>query len=143
MEVRKTFLTAMIILSLNFAAICMKTGGTALAAPDQTDRNERSCLMMEKIIDYLVNVRNQKLEVATKVSLPFKRHDDIRIELEYWIENQEFTKDNPLTIEGYTAEMIFTLAPFLDGVGVYNMMVALRECPERAKRMIAAGFPRK
>ena len=99
--------------------------------------------MMGKIIDYLVNVRNQKLEVAIKISLPIEKHDDIRAELEKWIENQEYTKDNPLTIEGYTAEMIFTLAPFMDGVGVYNFMVTLRERPDSAKRIIAEGFPRK
>jgi len=98
---------------------------------------------MNKIIDYLVNVRDQKLMVATKIGASFEKHDDVVIEPEKWIEDQEYTQDNPLTIEGYTAEMISKLAPFMDGVGVYNFMVTLRERPENAKRIIAEGFPRK
>lgn len=98
---------------------------------------------MEKIINYLVNERNQKPEVATKIASPFERHDDIRAELEKWIERLAYTQDNPLTIEGYTAETISKLAPFMDSVGVYNFMITLRERPENAKRIIAEGFPRK
>jgi len=35
------------------------------------------------------------------------------------------------------------LAPFMDGVGIYNFLITLRERPENAKRIIAEGFPRK
>jgi hypothetical protein len=98
---------------------------------------------MEKIINYLINERNQKPEVSTKIASPFERHDDIRAELEKWIDQKAYTQDNPLTIEGYTAEMISNLAPFLDGVGVYNFLISLRERPDTAKRIIAEGFPRK
>lgn len=98
---------------------------------------------MEKIINYLVNERTQKPEVAAKIAAPFKKHDDIRAELEIWIGQREYIQDNPLTIEGYTAEAISKLAPFMDGVGVYNFMVTLRERPDNAKRIIAERFPRK
>jgi len=98
---------------------------------------------MNKIINYLVNERNQKPEVAAKIATPFESHSDIRAELESWIERRMFAQDNPLTIEGYTAEAISKLAPFMDGVGVYNFMVTLRERPDNAKRIIAEGFPRK
>ena len=98
---------------------------------------------MENIKNYLINTRNQKPEVAAKIASPFEKHDDIRSELERWIEKQEYPQDNPLTIEGYTAEMISKLAPFMDGVGVYNFMITLRERPDNAKRIIADGFPRK
>ena len=98
---------------------------------------------MEKIINYLVNERNQKPQVAAKIAAPFEKHDDIRAELEKWIEQKEYPQDNPITIEGYTAGMISKLAPFMDGVGVYNFMVTLRERPDNAKRIIAEGFPRK
>lgn len=98
---------------------------------------------MEKVIDYLVNIRNQKSEVAAKIVSPLEKHKDIRAELEIWIENQSYPPDDPLTIEGYTAEAISKLAPFMDGVGVYNFMVTLRERPENAKRIIAEGFRRK
>ena len=98
---------------------------------------------MEKIVDYLVNVRKQKPEVADKIASPFGKHKDIRTELEKWIERQEYPQDNPLVVEGYTAETISKLAPFMDGVGVYNFIVTLRERPDNAKRIIAEGFPRK
>jgi hypothetical protein len=98
---------------------------------------------MNKITNYLINERNQKPEVASKIALPFEKHNDIRAELEKWIEQREYPQDDPITIEGYTAEAISRLATFMDGVGVYNFMVTLRERPENAKRIIAEGFPRK
>jgi len=98
---------------------------------------------MEKIVDYLVNVCKQKPEVAAKIASPLEKHDDIRAELEKWIEQRKYPIDNPLMIEGYTAETISKLAPFMDGVGVYNFMATLRERPENAKLIIAEGFPRK
>ena len=98
---------------------------------------------MEKIINYLVNERNQKREVAVKITSPIEKHDDIRTELEQWIERREYPQDNLLTVEDYTAEMISKLAPFMDGVGVYNFLVTLRERPENGKRIITEGFKRK
>ena len=98
---------------------------------------------MEKIVNYLVNERSQKPQVAAKIVSPFEKHDDIRAELENWIEWREYMRDNPLTVGGYTAETISKLAPFMDGVGVYNFMVTLRERPENGKRIIAEGFKRK
>ena len=98
---------------------------------------------MEQIVNYLVNERAQKPQVATKIALPFEKHDDIRAELENWIERREYPQENQLTVEGYTAEMISKLAPFMDGVGVYNFMVTLKERPDNGKRIIAEGFPRK
>ena len=97
---------------------------------------------MEKIKNYLINNRNQKPEVAARIVSPFGKHDDVRAELEGWIDQQEYPKNDPLTIEGYTAEAISKLAPFMDGVGVYNFMVTLRERPDNAKKIIADGFPR-
>ena len=98
---------------------------------------------MDTIQNYLISVRNQKPAVAAKITQPLEKHDDIRAELEQWIERQAYPPQNPLTIEGYTAEAISKLAPFMDGVGVYNFMVTLRERPDNAKRIIAEGFPRK
>jgi hypothetical protein len=98
---------------------------------------------MEKIVNYLVNERGQKPQVAAKIAAPFEKHDDIHAELEKWIEQKEYPQENSLAIEGYSAEMISKLAPFMDGVGVYNFMVTLRERPENGKRIIAEGFTRK
>ena len=99
--------------------------------------------MIEKIVTYLVNERNQKPLVAEKIALPFEKHDDISAELKSWIDNRVYPQSNALEVEGYSAEDISKLAPFMDGVGVYNFMVTLRERPDNAKRIIEAGFPRK
>lgn len=98
---------------------------------------------MEKIINYLLNECNQNFTVASKVAASFEKHDDIRAELEKWIEHRVYLQDNPLMIEGYTAEAIANLAPFMDGVGAYNFLVTLRERPDNGKRIIAEGFKRK
>jgi len=98
---------------------------------------------MEKILNYLTEIRNVKPTVATKICSSFEQHNDILSELYYWIDTQMFPQDNPIIINGYTAEKIASLAPFMDGVGVYNFMITLRERPEYAEKTIADGFPRK
>jgi len=98
---------------------------------------------MEKIIDYLINERKQKPQVVEKVTASFVRHDDIRKELENWLEQRSYPQDNPISVEGYTAEAVSKLAPFMDGVGVYNFLITLRERPDNGKRIIAEGFKRK
>jgi len=98
---------------------------------------------MERIINYLVNERSKKPQVAAMVSSSFERHDDIRAELEDWIQWREYPIHNPIIVEGYTAAAISGLAPFMDGVGVYNFLITLRERPDNGKRIIAEGFPRK
>ena len=98
---------------------------------------------MEKILNYLINEKQQKPAVANKITSSFEKHADIRAELEKWIDTKEFPTENKITVEGYTAKMIYDLAPFMDGVGVYNFLVTLRERPENGKRIIKEGFVRK
>lgn len=98
---------------------------------------------MEMIRRYLIDERCQTPEAADKILAPLEKHEDICSELVNWIIQRKFTQDSPLAIEGYTAQMISDLAPFMDGVGVYNFLVTLRERPDNAKRIISEGFPRK
>ena len=98
---------------------------------------------MDIVKNYLINECNQKPEVAAKIASPFEKHGDIRAELERWIESREYPQGNSLMIEGYTAGAISKLATFMDGVGVYNFMITLRERPDNAKQIIAEGFKRK
>ena len=98
---------------------------------------------MEKITNYLLNELGQNPQVAAKVSSSFERHNDIRSELEKWIEQRKYPQENSIMVEGYTADAISELAPFMDGVGVYNFLITLRERPENGKRIIAEGFIRK
>lgn len=71
------------------------------------------------------------------------RHEDIKSEFEHWINNRNYDAPNAVEIEGYTAAKLYGIASFLDGIGIFNFMVTLREDPDKAKELIAAGFPRK
>ena len=100
-------------------------------------------MRMEDIANYLLNELGQKPQVVAKVSASFEKHGDIKAELEKWIVKREYPQENAIKVEGYTAKSISELAPFMNGVGVYNFLITLRERPENGKRIIAEGFKRK
>jgi len=81
--------------------------------------------------------------VAARADTKLSKHEDIRNEFEEWIRNRFFNTENPLSVGGYTAQEIYKLAPFMDGLGVFNFMVTLREEPIKAKEYIDSGFKRK
>ncbi len=93
-----------------------------------------------RIIQYLRKKGVQNPIVAGNLVEKVTRYDDIRQELMGWLRTGEFGDDG-VEIEGYKAKDIARLAPFMDGVGVCNFMVDLREKPEVAKKHIADGFP--
>ena len=98
---------------------------------------------MSIIMGYLLNEKKMTAVVAARTEKKVAKHEDIRKELEFWIENKAYNTDNPLVVGGYTAQDIFGLAPFMDGLGVFNFMVTLREDPAKAKEYIDGGFKRK
>jgi hypothetical protein len=98
---------------------------------------------MELIRKYLEEEKKMSPVILERTIAKLERHADIVEEFKLWIETKEYKTDTPLQIEGYTAEMISKLATFMDGVGVYNFMITLRERPENGKRIIAEGFKRK
>ncbi len=71
----------------------------------------------------------------------FKRQADIAAEFVEWIESGASEYIEGIAVEGYNAKQIKELAPFMNGVGVYNFLITLRENPEIAKKYIAEGFP--
>ena len=73
----------------------------------------------------------------------FKNNIDIAKEFSEWLATGEYNTTNPIIIEGYSAKDIYNMAKFLNGVGVFNFMITLRERPEKAKEYIASGFARK
>jgi len=98
---------------------------------------------MNTIMTYLLKEKQMTEIVAARTEKKISKHEDIRKELEHWIESKSFNADSPLTIGGYTAQDIHNLAPFMDGLGVYNFMVTLRDEPGKAKEYIDGGFKRK
>ena len=97
---------------------------------------------MEQILNYLMTELQQSERMANRNATKLCKYDDIKEELLTWIETKEFS-DSGLVIDGYNAKKIAELAPFMNGVGVFNFMVTLRDNPEIAHETIAAGFPRK
>lgn len=97
---------------------------------------------MDKIMNYLVGTLNQTERAAKRNSAKLSKYDDIKSEFETWIDTQEYPTDG-IEIEEYNAAKISDLAPFMNGVGVYNFLVTLRDNPALAKQTIAEGFPRK
>ena len=98
---------------------------------------------MSVVMGYLLDEIKMSEALAKKAEEKISRYQDIREEFENWITNKSFIVDSPLIVGGYTAKDINSLAPFLDGLGVYNFLVTLREDPEKAKRYIDSGFKRK
>jgi hypothetical protein len=94
-------------------------------------------------MEYLLNEKEMTEAVATKTEKKVSKYEDIRQELEAWIKNRVYSTDNPLVVGGYTAQGIHGLAPFMDGLGVFNFMVTLRDDPAKAKEYIDEGFKRK
>ena len=97
---------------------------------------------MEKIKTYLLDELKQSERVAKMNVDKLSKHQDIRTEFEYWIETRKYPIDG-ICIEGYSAEAIHKLAPFMNGLGVYKFLILLKETPDLAKKTIADGFPRK
>jgi hypothetical protein len=98
---------------------------------------------MDIVMDYFLNEKQMTEIVATRADNKLSKHKDIRNELKNWIRTRIYNTDNPLVINGYSAHDIYNLAPFMDGIGVFNFMVTLREDPEKAKMYIDDGFKRK
>ena len=97
---------------------------------------------MNIIMEYLLNEKQLTGVVAELTEKNVSKYEDIRKEFELWLKNRAYNTDSPLVVGGYTAQDIYSLAPFLDGVGVYNFMVTLREDPAKAKEFIDDGFMR-
>lgn len=95
---------------------------------------------MDAVTEYLVSEKSLSPANAEKQKAKIAQHPDLNKEFEDWIARREYEAENSIEIEGYTAKDIFELAPYLDGIGVFNFMVSLRERPESAKKIIADGF---
>ena len=98
---------------------------------------------METIETYLKDEKNASDSVIESVMAKLNSHLDIRAEFVQWLDTRSYPVDSPVKVEGYSAKDIADLAPFLDGIGAYTFLIALRDDPTQAKEIIRAGFPRK
>ena len=98
---------------------------------------------MSEIITYFIQKKKMTPAVAMVLAQSLEKYDDIKNEFINWINNDSFDGNNVISVNGYTAKDIHEMAPHLDGAGVYNFMVTLRDKPERAQEYIDNGFPTK
>lgn len=98
---------------------------------------------MSKITTYFIENKKMTPVVAEVLAKSLEKYDDIKGEFIHWIDTNSFECDNSIEVGGYTAGTIHEMAPHLDGAGVYNFMVTLREKPEKAREYIESGFPIK
>ncbi len=93
----------------------------------------------EKIIgEYYKKIGIGQDFVESKLS-KLSDNPDVRDEFAYWIINRKY-KDNGVEVQGYTAKELAGKSRFLDGEGVFMMLIKLRENPEEAVKQIQAGF---
>lgn len=96
-------------------------------------------MMEEKIEQYLRDERGVASDaVRQRLREKVMKYDDIAGEFGRWLEKRGY--ESGVEVEGYTAQGIYKLAPQLDGIGVFNFLVTLRDDPEGAKEMIREGF---
>ncbi len=94
----------------------------------------------EKVWQYLRNEKGNTEIVAERLIEKVEKYEDIAEEFGRWLEERDYEAENPVTVNGYTAKQIYELAPGLDGIGVYNFLVTLRDDPESVEEIIANNF---
>lgn len=97
---------------------------------------------MQQIYEFLKTSGLQEYSLQKNMK-SFERNPDIAEEFVEWLNTGYYKKENPINVQGYSAQDIAILAEFLDGVGAFNFLITLRERPEKAKEYIKSGFPRK
>ena len=98
---------------------------------------------MERLLKYYYEEKKVSKPVARILMAGFERNPDIAHEFCKWIENRSYDYDDPLIVNGYTANRIHEIAPHLDASGVYGFLVTLREKPDVAEETIKNNFARK
>ncbi len=98
--------------------------------------------MREQIFEFLVEKENQTPKLASQMCDKFEKHSDIMRELYQYIQTGKFVSDDPVTVEGYTAEML-EASTYLKPVGAFNYLIYLRNKPEIALDKLKKGLPLK
>lgn len=93
----------------------------------------------EKIFNYLQNARLSDNTVNKHLS-DFEANPDLANEFCEWIDTRVYNTNNPIVIEGYSANDIYSKATYLDGLKVYSLMIKLRNNPERTVKEIENGM---
>lgn len=95
---------------------------------------------LSRILTYLLDEKSCTDIIAEQLAAKLTKYDDIESEFIQWLDTKEFPAESTLSVGGYTAAQIHKLAPVLDGAGVYNFLVTMRDNPGEAERIMTEGF---
>lgn len=92
------------------------------------------------IRQYLVYEKGYAEMLAEVLFDKITKYKDIRDEFVRWLKERNYDVDDPVVVEGYNALAILDVNPKMDGIGVYNVLVDLRDHPEEMMGMIREGL---
>ena len=92
------------------------------------------------IENYLISEKKIFGATLLKAMAKVTKYEDIETEFCLWLEQRNYDFGQPISINGHTAKEIYELAPDLDGIGVYNYLVFLRDNPRIAEEYIKEGL---
>ncbi len=95
--------------------------------------------MIEIIKEYYSKAKIMPNLLECKIE-KFEKNADIANEFAYWIENKKFLSDKCVVINGYTAEKLSQLSPYLVGEASFLLLIELRDNPPKALSKISKGF---
>lgn len=91
------------------------------------------------ITEYILHHMKLSQTRAEKSYEKIARHADVRKEFYQYIMDDEVFTQNPIKVEGFTAQHLATNYP-LSVLGAYNYLIYLREMPEKALADLKAGL---
>ncbi|MBR3131092.1 hypothetical protein IKG31_00775 [Candidatus Saccharibacteria bacterium] len=86
-----------------------------------------------KIEQHLLDEIHVKSTVFAKLFSKVVKYEDIKNEFCKWLDSRSYDYDNQLAINGFSVKKIHEMAPFLEGIGVYDFLATLRDDPEEAE----------
>ena len=117
---------------------------------------ERYAIYIDKIfdneiVDYLKNELKMGQELVDGQMQRFKHNEDIFDEFKYWFYNYKngnkntisFEVENPVEVQSYTASILYEkFGDRLHDIGIYNLLISLRENTEETLDLIKRDLPR-
>lgn len=94
-----------------------------------------------EILKYLTEEEKCEAEVVAPLILKkLTEYDDIAAEFMEWLEERKCREKGAVEVSGWTAKKVVEKAPWMEGAGVFNFLVSLRDDPEEAKEIIERKF---
>ena len=96
--------------------------------------------MESKIKEYLSNGGKNSPKAVQALYDKIASHPDVFDEFLYWFENKKFKQNNPITIDGYTAQNLFENFNLRE-IGAFAMLVSLRTNHDQMIECLKTGLP--